>query len=106
MTTLSFDPSVFHAWTSQVNGPHTFMTTLSFDPSVFHGRDPWSREAVMSPPTTRQAQMGKVFGDLKGLHATHLINTGVKLGLLARLAQSPRCLSKNGWPRQPIPAWC
>jgi hypothetical protein len=66
------------------------MTTPSFDPSLFHGRDAWSREAVTSPPTTLQAQMGKVFGYLKGLHATHLINTGVKLGLFALGAEPQR----------------
>ena len=71
------------------------MTTPSFDLSVFQGRDAWSREAVTSPPTTLQAQMGKVFGYLKGLHATHLINIGVKLGLFARLAQSPSGLTPD-----------
>ena len=65
------------------------MTTPSLDLSWFQCRDAWSREAVTSPPTTLQAQMGKVFGYMKGLHATHLINIGVKLGLFARVAQSP-----------------
>ena len=46
-------------------------------------------EAVISPESSLQAQMGKIFGYLKGLHATHLINIGVKLGLFERLAQGP-----------------
>jgi len=44
---------------------------------------------VASPDTTRQAQMGKVFGYLKGIHAAHLIDIGVKLGLFDHLAQRP-----------------
>jgi len=37
----------------------------------------------------RGAQMGKVFSYFKGLHATHLMDLGAKLGLFARLAQTP-----------------
>jgi SAM-dependent methyltransferase len=47
----------------------------------------WAGEAVTTPETTRQAQMGKVFGYLKGLHATHLIEVGTRLGLFERLAR-------------------
>jgi hypothetical protein len=54
------------------------MTTPAFDVSVFHGRDAWSRDSVTSPEASLQAQMGKVFSYLKGLHATHLIYTGVR----------------------------
>src|SRR5262249_14917980 len=46
----------------------------------------WAHEAVTTPPTTRRAQMDKVFGYVKGLHATYLIDLGVRLGLFARLA--------------------
>ena len=51
--------------------------------------DAWAREAVISPATTRMAQMGKVFGYLKGLHATHLIDLGTRLGLFRHLASVP-----------------
>src|SRR5262249_26822573 len=46
----------------------------------------WAHEAVTTPPTTRRAQMDKVFGYVKGLHATYLIDLGGRLGLFARLA--------------------
>ena len=49
----------------------------------------WRQERVVSPETTRVAQMGKVFGYVKGVHATHLIDIGTKLGLFDRLARSP-----------------
>lgn len=48
----------------------------------------WSREAIGSPQTTRAAQMNKIFGYLKGLHAAHLMDIGTRLGLFGRLAQS------------------
>ena len=48
----------------------------------------WSSEAIASPPTTRAAQMNKLFGYIKGLHATHLMNVGTRLELFGRLAQS------------------
>jgi hypothetical protein len=41
----------------------------------------WGRELVTTPETTRPAQMAKIFGYLKGLHATHLIDLGGQLGL-------------------------
>src|SRR3712207_1856314 len=53
----------------------------------------WASEAVVSPETTRQAQMGKVFGYLKGLHATHLMQLGTALGLFEHLATSPAGLA-------------
>src|SRR6478672_2729185 len=49
----------------------------------------WASDAVDSPETTRQAQLGKVFGYLKGLHATHLMDLGARLGLFGRLATVP-----------------
>jgi SAM-dependent methyltransferase len=49
----------------------------------------WRREAVISPATTRGAQMAKVFGYLNGLHASYLMELGVRLGLFARLAGTP-----------------
>ena len=49
----------------------------------------WQREAVSSPATTRPAQMAKIFGYLKGLHATYLLELGVRLGLFERLGQTP-----------------
>jgi SAM-dependent methyltransferase len=49
----------------------------------------WSREAVASPDTTRPAQMAKIFGYLKGLHATHLLEIGIRMGLFQRLAETP-----------------
>jgi hypothetical protein len=56
-------------------------------------REAWAHEAVTSPETTRQAQMGKLFGYLKGLHATHLIDVDVQLGLFRQLALAPAGLS-------------
>jgi SAM-dependent methyltransferase len=49
----------------------------------------WSRQAVASPETTRPAQMAKIFGYLQGLHATHLLDLGVRLGLFQRLGETP-----------------
>ncbi len=46
------------------------------------------RQATISPDTTRVAQMGKVFGYLKGLHAAHLMELGTRLGLFSRLARA------------------
>ena len=51
--------------------------------------DAWARETVSSPETTRQAQMGKIFGYLKGIHAANLIDIGVTLGLFEQLARHP-----------------
>jgi SAM-dependent methyltransferase len=39
--------------------------------------------------------MGKVFGYLKGLHATFLMDFGTKMGLFARLAEEPGGLSSD-----------
>jgi SAM-dependent methyltransferase len=47
---------------------------------------------VRTPETTRQAQMSKVFGYLKGLHATHLVDIGTHLGLFRQLAAAPQGL--------------
>ncbi|MFQ5947198.1 MAG: hypothetical protein ACE5NC_13280, partial [Anaerolineae bacterium] len=58
----------------------------SNSPGFTARRKSWTKEAVTSPETTLQAQMGKVFGYVKGLHATHLIDLGTKLGLFSRLA--------------------
>jgi SAM-dependent methyltransferase len=52
-------------------------------------RHAWTHEAVTSHDTTPQAQMGKIFGYIKGLHATHLINLGNRLGLFRGLATTP-----------------
>lgn len=49
----------------------------------------WAREGVTTPRTTRRAQLDKVFGYLRGLHATHLMDVGMKLGLFTRLAETP-----------------
>src|SRR5713226_6223334 len=48
----------------------------------------WSREGIASSETPRAAQMNKVFGYLKGLHAAHVMDVGTRLGLLGRLAAS------------------
>jgi hypothetical protein len=48
----------------------------------------WAREAVTTPETTRQARLGRVFGDTTGLHATHLIDLGTRLGLFECLARA------------------
>jgi SAM-dependent methyltransferase len=49
----------------------------------------WSVQAVASPETTRPAQMARIFGYLKGLHATYLLDLGVRLGLFQHLGQRP-----------------
>ncbi len=75
------------------------MTTPSFDPNQSktvgsERRDnAWAREAVTSPETTLQTQMGKVFSYIKGMHAVHLIDLGTRLGLLSRMAKSPTGLT-------------
>jgi SAM-dependent methyltransferase len=72
----------------------------------------WGREAVISPETTRQAQMGKIFGYLKGIHASHLIDLGVRLGLFDRLAAHPAGLSAEALAAQTglhppyVRVWC
>lgn len=72
----------------------------------------WAKESVRSPETTRLAQMGKIFGYTKGLHATHLIDLGVKLGLFGALAEAPAGLSpdslasKRGLHPQYARVWC
>jgi SAM-dependent methyltransferase len=72
----------------------------------------WTREAVVSNDATLQAQMGKVFGYIKGLHATHLIDVGTKLGLFQHLAASPpgrfpEQLAAEGGLHPPyVRAWC
>jgi hypothetical protein len=49
----------------------------------------WQHEAVVSPETTRPAQMAKLFGYLKGMHATCLLDLGVRLRLFQRLGEAP-----------------
>ncbi len=72
----------------------------------------WAREAVMSPETTRVAQMGKVFGYLKGLHATYLLNIGTELGLFGRFTRFPAGLtsdtlaSHSGLDPKYVRLWC
>src|SRR5262249_37527103 len=56
--------------------------------------DACANEPVTTPETTRPAQMAKIFGYLKGLHATHLIDLGRKLGLFEELAAEP----VGAWP--------
>ncbi|MBI3967021.1 MAG: class I SAM-dependent methyltransferase [Chloroflexi bacterium] len=78
----------------------TTSTPTSLRLPEFAGRaSAWEVEAVTSAATYRAAQMGKVFGYLKGLHATHLIDIGVKLGLFQHLANSPA-----GLPAQALAA--
>lgn len=55
----------------------------------------WLGESVSTRETSRPAQMAKVFGYLKGLHATHLIELGVSLGLFSRLAAQPDGLTPD-----------
>jgi SAM-dependent methyltransferase len=72
----------------------------------------WRREAVTSPETTLQAQMGKILGYIKGLHASHLMDVGAKLGLFQRLAACPEGLSPEalaaelGLHPPYVRAWC
>lgn len=88
------------------------MTTPSETPGSARNHGPWTREAVTSPETTLQAQMGKVFGYLNGLHATHLIDVGAKLGLFGRLAKAPAGLTPEalavevGLHLEYIRCWC
>ncbi|PKB71448.1 MAG: hypothetical protein BZY87_05210 [SAR202 cluster bacterium Io17-Chloro-G6] len=88
------------------------MTTPSETPESAIENDPWSQGAVTSAETTLQAQMGKVFGYLKGLHATHLIDVGTKLGLFGQLANAPTGLTPEalatteGLDLKYIRQWC
>jgi SAM-dependent methyltransferase len=72
----------------------------------------WARESVTTPETTRQAQMGKIFGYLKGLHATHLMELGTSLGLFGELAAHPSGLlpdalaSALGLHLPYVRSWC
>lgn len=43
----------------------------------------------MSPPTTTD-QSARIFGFLRGLHATHFLEMGVRTGLFEALAEGPR----------------
>lgn len=60
----------------------------------------------------RQEQMGKVFGYLKGLHATHLINVGVELGLFNELTEAEGSLTplqlatRSGCHPPYVKVWC
>jgi SAM-dependent methyltransferase len=79
---------------------------------TFPRREGWLHEAVATPETTLPAQMGKVFGYLKGMHATYLIDIGAKLGLFRRLAASPDGLqpealaSELGLDLGSVRRWC
>ena len=74
--------------------------------------DPWQAEAVVTPETTRQEQMGKVFGYVKGLHATYLIEIGTQLGLFSELASAPQGLApgalaeQRGLHAEYVRLWC
>ena len=84
---------------------------MSNVPNALTRTEAWTREGVTSPETTLTAQMGKVFGYLKGLHATHVIDIGTKLGLFQRLAEapglSPEVLSSLSGLQPPyVRQWC
>jgi SAM-dependent methyltransferase len=72
----------------------------------------WSAEAVVSPETSRAAQMAKIFGYIKGMHATHLLDLGVRMGLFQRLAETPGGLqpatlaAASGLDAGYIRCWC
>jgi SAM-dependent methyltransferase len=72
----------------------------------------WSRQGVASPDTTRPAQMAKIFGYLKGMHATHLLDLGVRLRLFERLGETPDGLqaadlaADRGLDADYIRCWC
>src|SRR5712692_10377951 len=58
----------------------------------------WAKQKVTTPETTRAAQGTKVLNYVRGIHAAHLIDLGVKLGLFAALTKSsagmdPRALA-------------
>lgn len=75
-------------------------------------REAWEHEAVVTADTTLPAQMGKVFGYIKGLHATYLIDLGVKLGLFEQVGQAgdgttPEAIaSALGLDRASVLRWC
>jgi len=60
----------------------------------------WAKEAVSSPESPRVVQMNKVFGYIKGLHATHLMDIGTKLGLFTQLAGAPGGLTADALAAQ------
>lgn len=49
----------------------------------------WASQKVTTPETTRAAQALKVLNYVRGIHAAHLIDLGVKLGLFEALVKSP-----------------
>jgi SAM-dependent methyltransferase len=49
----------------------------------------WAGQKVTTPDTTRAAQGIKVLNYVRGIHASHLIDLGVKLGLFEALTKSP-----------------
>lgn len=63
------------------------MTRLSAHPEnlleneVIPRSQSWERESVNSPEASLQEQMGRVFGYLKGFHATYVLSLGRRLGL-------------------------
>jgi SAM-dependent methyltransferase len=75
-------------------------------------RAAWATESVATPETTRVAQMGKIFGYTKGLHAVHLISVGVRLRLFHTLRDAQPGLtadslaSKHGLNAQYVRVWC
>jgi SAM-dependent methyltransferase len=49
-------------------------------------REAWGGGETSSPEAPLPAQMGKIYAFLKGLHAAHVIDIGVRLGLFQALA--------------------
>ena len=80
--------------------------------TAFPQREGWRHEAVTTTETALPAQMAKVFGYLKGMHATYLIDLGAKLGLFQRLAAAPDGLTPEalatelGFDLSFIRRWC
>lgn len=74
--------------------------------------DPWQRDVVTTPKTQREKQMAKVFGYVKGLHATHLIDIGTQLGLFTELASRAKGMTpvkladERGLHIEYVRLWC
>jgi SAM-dependent methyltransferase len=72
----------------------------------------WQNDSAETGETSRIAQMNKVFGYLKGLHATHLMDLGRRLGLFEKLAASGSGITvgalaeKAGLQAEYTRVWC
>ena len=74
--------------------------------------DAWGKESIRSEESSLQDQMGKVFGFLKGYHATYVLSVGRNLGLFEAIhasgggVQPNRLADQLGLNRRYVQLWC